>query len=141
MSDYKSKYNEGLPTKPANYLTDLMCEREAAKIGRRLYLKYWQDDFWKKKYGQHIIAVNSLLKIYEPQAIENALKRKEGKWILSFRVKQFAQLCLEEQIKIDEKKQKVIEGIEKDIPDFDSISEETKISKPFSKKNRINLDE
>lgn len=140
MLDYKSKYNGGVSTGAAQYLTDLMCEREAAKLGRHLFSKYWTDDFWKRKYSQHIIAVKSLLKIYEPQAIENALKRKEGRWILSFRVKQFIQLCTEEQTKIDEKREKVEIGIQQEIPDFDN--QEVKISKPFGNKTgRSKLDE
>lgn len=140
MLDYKSKYNNGVSTGPAQYLTDLMCEREAAKLGRHLFSNYWTDAFWKRKYSQHIIAVRSLLKLYEPQAIENALKRKEGKWILSFRVKQFIQLCTEEQVKIDEKRQKVEIGIKQEIPDFDNT--EQKIAKPFGNKTgRSKLDE
>jgi len=118
----------------------MMCEREAAKLGRSLFYKYWQDQFWKNKYTQHIMAVNTLLKLYSPQAIENALKRKEGKWILSFRVKQFAALCNEEQCKIDAKKAKVEEGIKHEIPKFDD--DVLVPVKPFGQKTgRSKLDE
>ena len=140
MSNYQSKYNGGVPTKPAQYLTDIMCEREAVKLGRSLFLKYWQDPFWKNKYAQHIIAVSGLLKIYSVQAIENALKRKDGKWILSFRVKQFTTMCLEEQSKLDKKTEIVNKGVEKELPVFDD--EEKIISKPFGHKTGKNkLDE
>lgn len=140
MSNYKSKYNNGIPTGPAQYLTDIMCEREAAKLGRSLFSKYWQDPFWKIKYSQHIVAVNALLKIYQPESIENALKRKDALWITSFRLKKFNQICREEQIKIEEKERKISENINKtDLPQI-IPNNEVNIAKPFTKKRVNKLD-
>lgn len=140
MSDYKSKYNNNVPTGPAQYLTDIMCEREATKLGRHLFSKYWQDPFWKIKYSQHIVAVNALLKIYPPNVIELALKRKDALWITSFRLKKFNQICREEQIKLDEKEKKITENINKaTLPEIE-VEQPLNIAKPFSKKKANKLD-
>jgi hypothetical protein len=85
----------------AQQIAEIMVRREAAKQKIVLPLKFWNNEPWKKKYKSQIIAANGLLKLYEPAAILNALKRKECSWQYSLRIKGMNDIFKEEQAKLD----------------------------------------
>lgn len=116
----------------AQYLAELMVTREAAKQKIKLAVGFWNSPLWKKKYKQQIIAANSLLKIYSPQAIINALKRKECSWQYSLRANGINDACNEEQIKLDQITETMLESERK----FDNIT--TSEVKKFGKESKLN---
>jgi hypothetical protein len=101
----------GEDCKAPQLLAEIMCVREAKKKGISLPHKFWNTPEWKKKYKIQILAANSLLKVYSPMAILNALKRKECNWQYSLRANGISDTCDEEQRKLD-KQDKLIEKSE-----------------------------
>ena len=85
-SRYQSNYG-GNYTTAGNYIAELVCERLAAKDKVTLPVKFWNTDKWKKIYLMQLLAATSLLKMYEPVAILNALKKNwkcyslKAKWL------------------------------------------------------------
>lgn len=118
----------------AQKLAEIMVRREAAKKKIVLPLKFWNTDPWKKKYKQQIIAANALLKIYEPAAIFNALKRKECSWQYSLRANGINDACKEEQALL-EKKEVVIEEFNREFST--AVTTEIKKFGTESKRNKL----
>lgn len=89
----------------AQLLAEIMVKREADKKRIVLPYKFWNQETWKKKYKNQIVAANGLLKLYEPLAILNALKRKECSWQFSLRANGLNDIFKEEQEKLDKVKE------------------------------------
>lgn len=105
---------------PAQLLAEIMVKREADKSKINLPYKFWNNEPWKKKYKQQIIAANGLLRVYDLSVILSVLKRKDCSWQYSLRANGIASACAEEQIKFD-KKQKLIEQNEQiEVKDTES---------------------
>jgi len=85
-SRYQSHYGGGYVS-PAQYIAELLCERIAASKGKNLTVKFWNSNEWKKPFIVQLLAANSLLKIYKPQAIIAGLRRSpktyslHAKWL------------------------------------------------------------
>ena len=105
-----------------------MCLRQAKKRKITLTQKFWTDDGWKVEYKQHMLAVNKLLKVFEPQAIINALNQKDFAWVTSLRVKAFTQCIIQEASKLQALKDKLKNEVSKP----QETPEPTHIVKPFS---------
>lgn len=129
----------GLKVDAAQYLAELMCSRLAAKRKQKLPQKFWSLPEWKLLFKQQKIAAYSLLKIYTPDVIIKAVKRKEVEWIYSLRYPGLNQLCIEEEAKI----QKLNEKIEKTaIIPIQENKKVTQIGIPYGNNKSIrNLDE
>lgn len=81
-SRYKSKYSEKYIT-AAQYITELVCENMAAKNNKALPVKFWNLPDWYGVFKRQLQLANSLLKIYDEQAIIKALTSKEGRKVWS----------------------------------------------------------
>lgn len=95
---------DGRECGPAQIITELILINDAKKSNSVLPSKYWMQYPWSVRYKQQIVAANTLLKVYDPQAIINALRSKETKWITSLRVKK-----LQEYIQIEQDKLSVLQ--------------------------------
>lgn len=63
----------------ANQIAQLICPRLLKQKGfASLPEKFWADKRFAREYKLQLIKSRSLLKMYSPQAIINALKSKEG---------------------------------------------------------------
>lgn len=63
----------------ANQIAQLICPRLLKQKGfTSLPEKFWADKRFAREYKLELIKSRSLLKMYSPQAIINALKSKEG---------------------------------------------------------------
>ena len=82
---YPSRYSQGKNITAAQYMAELMCERQARIEKKELPQKFWEQSQWKKSYMSQILAANGLLKIYDELAIMKALKSKEADRIYSLR--------------------------------------------------------
>lgn len=93
----------GHEVKPAQYLTELMCERKANKEQRKIQAGFWHDDYWKTFYVQQIQAANSLLKLYAVDIIIAAVKDKRASWMYSLRSPQLKPILADYQKKAENK--------------------------------------
>lgn len=112
-----------------------MCLRQAAKQKTKLSDKFWENNSWKVSYKQHILAANQLLKIFEPQAIINALNQKEYHWITSLRVKALTQGIIRESEKIAQENKRLQQAYDKEVieqAEQKEVEAESVIVKPFS---------
>lgn len=99
MKIYKS-ISTGEDCTAAQLLAEMMVLRRAAKQKVKLVGHFWQAQPWKKYYGEQIIAANAILKIFDIQAVLNALKRREGNWQYSLRTKGLTDIIQEESTKL-----------------------------------------
>lgn len=105
------------PCTAAQLIAEMMVLRRAAKQRVKLTGHFWNNAPWKKYYGEQIIAANALLKIYDAQAILNALKRKEGSWQYSLRTKGLSDIIQEEQAKLAIKQENLERSAERKFND------------------------
>lgn len=125
-STYRSKYaGDGFVT-PAQYITELICEKLAKKNKKTLTLKFWENEEWSKFYRQQIIVANGLLKIYSDKAIVLALNSKKAWSIYSLRAPHLDPIIQEEEAKI---KKITTENII-EVSDKDSLTHRKTENKP-----------
>lgn len=116
---YKSEYNDECTA--AQYITELIIINFAQKDKKILPQKFWLHEDWKKLYRSEIIFANSLLKIYPEQAIINALKRDDTKWMTSLRIKKWSEYIKEEIQKIVSISKKAINSIQIEVANTTNI--------------------
>lgn len=97
-SNFPSSYGGGWVS-AGQYLAEIACERIAAKDGKALPPKFWNSEVWKKIFMQQLLAANSLLKIYAPQAVAAAFRRSKN--VYSLRAKFWDKALDEEQRKYE----------------------------------------
>ena len=100
---FPSRYSSGSFVTAAQYIAELMCERQARRKKLDLPQKFWQIDHWKKPYKIQLIAAQGLLKIYDAKAILNALKAKDGSNIYSLHAPHIDDIIKREQASLDRK--------------------------------------
>ena len=102
---FKSRYTDKL-VGSAQYLAEIMIERQAKKQGLNLPNNFWNKDEWKRNYMIQLRLAYSLLKLYCVEAILIALKTPQGKKIYSLGAKWLDSLYKIEQNKISNAKGK-----------------------------------
>lgn len=86
MGTFKSRYTDR-EVGPAQYLSEILCERLATKEKRSLPWQFWNHDEWKKPFKKQLLLSNSLLKLYSVEVIISVLRRNKtvyslgAKWI------------------------------------------------------------
>ena len=100
---FPSRYSSGSFVTAAQYIAELMCEKQARRKKLDLPQKFWQIDYWKKPYKIQLIAAQGLLKIYDVKAILNALKAKDGSNIYSLHAPHLDDIIKREQASLDRK--------------------------------------
>ena len=75
---YPSQYSPGGWVTAAQYIVELVCEKNAQKKGGDgdLPLQFWKLDEWSKYFVFQSMCVNRLLKKYHPKPIIAVVKRK-----------------------------------------------------------------
>jgi hypothetical protein len=97
MKKYLSKYSNGKSVSPAQYITELICEKMAKKENKDLHYKFWSSPQWQKYYRNQIGSANKLLKKYGDQAIVRALSNPKSAKIYSLRAPHLISIIEEEQ--------------------------------------------
>lgn len=82
---YPSKYSNGKQVTPAQFITEMICERKALIDKVDLHYKFWTQKYWAMFYRNQIASANKLVKKYDPKAIIRALQTAQGKKIYSLR--------------------------------------------------------
>jgi len=95
--NWPSKYSPGRWITAAQFILELVCEKQASIKKKDLPIRFWRLPEWEKEYVSQTRAVNKLLKKYEPKAIINAVKKRN---IWSLRPKWVEDIIKEEQAKI-----------------------------------------
>jgi hypothetical protein len=86
MSDkYLSKYSNGKTVSPAQFITEIICERKAQTSKQDLHYRFWIEKTWASFYRNQIGSANKLLKKYPAKAIIRALNTDQGRKIYSLR--------------------------------------------------------
>jgi hypothetical protein len=85
MSKYPSKYSPGKKVTPAQYITEIVCERRASSLKTNLPVYFWRLDGWKQYYLFQIKIANELLNTYSENAIINSLNDDACKTVFSLR--------------------------------------------------------
>ena len=96
---YISKYSNNKPVSAAQYITELICERKAAKDKKDLHYRFWLSKEWASFFKNQIGTAHKLLKKYRDKAIVNALLTIQGKKIYSLRAPHLPAI-IEQQEKI-----------------------------------------
>ena len=82
---YESQYSPGKKVSPAQYITEIVCERRASSLKSKLPVFFWRLPDWKQYYIYQIRIANELLKSYTDKAILHALKLDKCKTVYSLR--------------------------------------------------------
>lgn len=96
----------------AQLIAEIMVTRKATKNRISLPYKFWNLPEYKKEFKQHIIAANAFLKLYTPQAILSALKRKDAQWQYTLRAGGLPDIIDEEQRRINNEEKLIKESVE-----------------------------
>jgi len=108
MTKYPSRYSDDKKVTAAQYLAELMCERQAEKNKKELPKRFWNLPHWTKKFKSQLFAAYGLLKLYDEAAIIRALKSKEARYIYSLRAPTLDDIIKEQQhmLELDKAKAK-----------------------------------
>lgn len=89
-----SKYGGESPlyVTPAQYLTELLCERIAKQKGHDLPIKFWELPNWSKLFRRHIGEANKILRSHTIHDVLEVLKDKSLNRMQSFRFPPFIKL-------------------------------------------------
>lgn len=99
-SKLKSRYGGGFVA-PAQYLAELMCERQARSKGQEIPAKFWNLPTWKRTFLVQVRFAHGLFKSYDVQAVLRALESSEGKNIYSLNAKWLDPIIKQEQLKLE----------------------------------------
>lgn len=112
MSQSKSYVSKvsGRETSAAQFITELVMIRQAAKKGKDLPDKFWNMKEWKLEYKKQIVKANTFLKVYDAKVIVSTLFHHKNKWINSLWLPSLSELIEAQQIIIDkEDNSKILE--------------------------------
>ena len=126
-SRYESRFGGGYVS-PAQYITEIICERFAGKNGKSLPQKFWSTPEHKRSFMMTLLTANALLKMYHPKAIISALRRLPN--LYSLKAAWLDDVIKEEQAKIDA----FVEQVEVATPPPAEISVTEKPRESFNNK-------
>jgi len=128
-NSYISKYSNGKSVSPAQYITELVCERKAQKDKKDLHYRFWLSKEWEKYFKNQIGSAHKLLKTYSDKAIVKALLTAKGKKIYSLRAPHLPDMIEQEQKKLDAENKSFTKEVDR--------KSEVSYSKPKTKKGII----
>lgn len=85
MHKMPSRYSPGKDVTPAQFITELICEKKAAQDDDELPIQYWKIKKWQRYFQSQVTAAHKLVKKYPPDQIIRALQRIDAKTIYSLR--------------------------------------------------------
>jgi hypothetical protein len=97
---YISKYFQDKKVTPAQFITEMICERKAKKDGNDLHHRFWLSDKWNKYFRNQIPTANKLCKQFSARAIINALNTTAGLRIFSLRAPHLVPIIEQEEVKL-----------------------------------------
>lgn len=113
IDKYLSKYSNGKPVTPAQYITEIICERKANTDKIDLHYKFWVQKKWALFYRNQIASAHKLLKTYQPKAIIKALQTDKGKKIYSLRAPHLPAIIQEQEEILKKENTTITKNIER----------------------------
>lgn len=126
---YISKYSNGKEVTPAQYITEIICEKRAKQNNEDLHFRFWLNKKWSLFYRNQIATANKLVEKYNPAAIIRALNDKKAQKIYSLRAPFL--------VPIIEQHQKILEAENQRLSKEYKRQEDIKFGKKTSRKNII----
>ena len=117
-SKYPSRYTHvDKKVKAAQYLAEVVCERQAQKDKKELPKQFWNLPHWKKKFTSQLFAARGLLKLYDEAVIIKAVKSEKARYIYSLRAPTLDDIIKECQhtLELGKAKSKDANVVRKDI--------------------------
>lgn len=108
-SRYPSRYAPGKFITEAQYITEYVCENNAAMTERELPNNFWELHDWKTYFAFQAVIANRLLKEYSGVAIIAALKSWQGKRIYSLQAPQLIRLIQQEEARLEVQNKKQVD--------------------------------
>ncbi len=99
-SRFASRYTNGFVS-AAQYLSEIMCERQSKKDNVHLPDKFWNDLVWKKDFLLQLKHANELLKTYSIDCILSVLKDRRAANVYSLGLRSVLIPLLEKCAKLD----------------------------------------
>jgi Fe2+ or Zn2+ uptake regulation protein len=100
---YPSKYSNGKTISPAQYITEIICEKKAKIDKKDLHYRFWLNPIWEKFYKDQIASAYKLLKKYSDTAIIKALNSAKAEKIYSLRAPHLIPIIEQEQVACEQK--------------------------------------
>lgn len=111
MAKYPSKYSPGKEISAAQYIAEIICEKQAKNKKQELGIKFWQDEAWAKIYKFQLWKAQGLVKLYNEIAIIKALASKEAKYIYSLGSPKLDDL-IQREVRIIKAKEQSVKKVE-----------------------------
>lgn len=92
-----SKYSNDKEVTPAQYITEVICEKKAKAEKLDLHYKFWTNKKWAAYYRNQIATANKLVKEFDPVAIVKALNHPKAQRMYSLRAPFFREIIKQEQ--------------------------------------------
>lgn len=129
---FQSRYSSDTLITPAQYITELICEKKARLAGGELPQKFWTQPKWSAFFRQQVHTANLLLRLYSYQAIIRALNAKEAERIFSLRAPHLDAIIKAEQAKYDK-----LVAQQESAEDIVRVDVNAKPRQPIVKKNIV----
>jgi hypothetical protein len=110
---YVSKYSNDKTVTPAQYITEIICEHKAKIENLDLHFRFWTTKKWEIFYKNQISTAYKLIKIYDPKAIINALKKPENAKIYSLRAPTLVNSIKKEQLLLESQNTKISQSFDR----------------------------
>jgi len=111
---YLSRYSNNKEVSPAQYITELICEKKAKIDKADLHYRFWLSKKWSSFFRNQIGTANKLLQKYDAKAIVNALLSKDASRIFSLRAPHLLPMIEYEQLKIEKENTEFTKSINRD---------------------------
>lgn len=108
-----SKYSNNKEVTPAQFITELICEKKAQYNHEDLHFKFWTTKKWSMFFRNQIATANKLIQEFDPIAIVKALKNPKAKFLYSLRAPSLKGIIQEEQTILDSKNKKLSKTLER----------------------------
>ena len=92
-----SKYSNNKEVTPAQFITEMICEKKAQYNHEDLYVKFWTTKKWSAFFRNQIATANKLVKEFDPIAVVKALKNPKAKFLYSLRAPSLRAIIQQEQ--------------------------------------------
>jgi hypothetical protein len=92
-----SKYSNNKEVTPAQFITEMICEKRAQYNKEDLHFRFWTTKKWSTFFRNQIATANKLVQEYDPVAIVKALKNPKTKFLYSLRAPSLKAIIQQEQ--------------------------------------------
>lgn len=108
-----SKYSNNKEVTPAQFITEMICEKKAQYNKEDLHYKFWTTKKWSAFFRNQIATANKLVQEYDPIAVVKALKNPKTKFLYSLRAPSLKAIIQQEQDILNSKNKELSKTLER----------------------------